>query len=126
MACKLLNRSKITFLTKKMAKYEFKPCNEKNSFQLFRERWLRADKPLDVYLTLNPFGKYDLVIKEKDCEISSNFISVFDAARVVGYLRDKGVSKTDLQNARIPDDNAMNCLGAIVSGLAMTEGASKS
>lgn len=81
--------------------------------------------PLDVYLTLNPFGKYDLVIKEKGCEISSNFITVFDAARVVGYLREQGVKKTDLQKAKISNEEAMNCLGAIVSNLAMADSASK-
>lgn len=108
-----------------MAKYRFKPCDGNNSYQLFKERWLRADKPFDIYLNKNPFGKYDLILKGRNCEISSNFITVFDAARVVGYLRDQGVTKTDLQNAKIPDMEAMNCLGAIVSNLAMAESASK-
>lgn len=108
--------------------YRFEPCNGDGKYQLVREGWLRREQPLDIYLSKNPFGQYELIVMDNRREISSKFMSQFAAIKMLGLLENKGVRKRDLQNARFSkgaEEKAMNNLATIVSALSIAETVSR-
>lgn len=108
--------------------YRFEPCNGNDKYRLVREGWIRRTRPLDVYLARNTFGQYELQVFENRREVTSKFLSQFTAVKILSILKDKGVKKTDLQNARFPkgaEERAMNNLATIVSALSIAEAVSK-
>jgi len=104
-----------------MGEYRFIEDSGEHKYQLSYTRKVLWNTHYDIYLDINTFGKLEILASYNGDSVRSQFKSPSEAARLFSILKNAGIKRERLLEAKLPKDTNVKISkewSAIVNWLA--------